>query len=81
MGANSNPNGKDKVVIFPVLSGIFCFYMKFINNIEWEKVFVVLGIPLFIGFAVGNEYGVFFGIISWFISLLFISSIYGGGSF
>lgn len=55
--------------------------MSVIKNIEWDKVFVMLGIPLLVGFAVGNEYGLFFGIISWFFSLFFISSMYGAGGF
>ncbi len=56
--------------------------MKFFNNIEWDKVFVILGIPLLIGFAVGQNYhSLFFGILAWFFSLLFISGIYGAGGF
>lgn len=55
--------------------------MKFLKNVEWEKVFVMLGIPLLIGFVIGQEYGLFFGLISWFISLIVIGKIYSAGSF
>ena len=55
--------------------------MKFLENVEWEKGFVMLGIPILIGFAVGQEYGLFSGIITWFISLVFIGNIYSAGSF
>lgn len=52
------------------------------KNVEWEKAFVALGIPIMIGIAVGQNYhSIFFGVLAWFISLWFISSIYGVGGF
>lgn len=55
--------------------------MNVLKNVEWEKVFVMLGIPLLIGFAIGNEYGLFFGIIAWFFSLVIIGNLFSAGSF